>query len=247
MRTKRTFFYVRQDVDTPFFHEEYNPDYCEEVDYAVKQIDSCLSFVGGKVNDKIHYFSLIQTRADHELHKHVTHNLYCEGDLKDSFKESMRYTKQHEIAFALGYSKPDQPQWQSYDVWDFYNFKPDDEVFIDATPKQKIAIKLLDATVAQPNFLYIINFFDYKHNVKHVQVKMLDTDVYFWERFSEEQTQIYPTFREDKITHNTMYNIKQGEKLTRGLTDNQGPNYNSHFVHKYLPDDLHTLKLPVLI
>lgn len=247
MRTKRTFFYIRRDTSTPFFHEEYNTDYCEEVNYAVKQIDGCLSFVQGKVDEKIHYFSLIQTRADHELHKLVTHNLYCEGELKDLFKESMRYTKQQQIAFALGYSKPDQPQWQSYDVWDFYNVKPDDTVFIDATPKQKIAIKLLDATVDHSNFLYIINLFDYKHNVKHVQVKMLDTEPDFWKHFDKKQKQIYPTFNEDKIEYNARHNIQQSVALTRGLVDDQGPYYNSRFVHKYIPNDLHDLKLPVLI
>ena len=247
MRIKRTFFYIRKNTNVPFFHERYNPDYCEEMSEIVKRIDSSLSFESGQVSERIHYFSLFHAHDDHDLFKLVTHNLYYEGDLKESFKESMRYTKKHEIAFALGISKLDHPLHKTYDLWEFCNHKPTAEVFIDATPRQKIALQLFNATVAEPNFLYIINFFDYLHNVKHVQVKMLDVEPDFWEQLFTRQKPLYPTFLEDKREYNSRHNIEQSTTIIKGLTDNQVYNYNTKFVNKYISSDLHNLSLPVLI
>ena len=247
MRIKRTFFYIRKDITTPFYHEAINPNYVNEMRAHVKRIDARLDFMQGMYTDKIHYFSLYHETDDYELFKTVTHNLYYEGELKESFKRSMRYTKDNEIAFALAISKIDHPEPESSTLFEFYNVTPPNVRLIDASPHQKVALQIFNNGVRQPEFYSIINFFDYTHRVKHMQTRYLNVDDTFWKRFGEENREIYPSFMTDKQIYNDTLNIQYESRKIENTPLIDIPYYSSTMVNDFMPDSLKDLKLPIFI
>lgn len=247
MRIKRTFFYVRPNTSVPFYHESANKEYSDIMQYHLKNIDSRLEFRPGILNDRIHYFSIYHPHDDNDLFKKVTHNLYFQGLLKESFKDNMRYTKDKQIAFALGISKIDHPLPKSYHMMEFYNIKPDDKKFIDATIHQKQALHVFNETVLLPQFYFIINFFDYKHNIKHVQTKFVDIQKSFWLRWTKMGEQIHPNMMEEKSKYNLEHNILEGRFVVDPQENIDGNFYTSQRVNQYLPQDLQNLRLPVFI
>lgn len=247
MRIKRTFFYVRKDPSIPFYHEAVNPDYVNEQYDNVKRIDSRLDFVQGVYTDNIHYFSLYHETDDYELFKNVTHNLYYEGELKEAFKRSMRYTKDNEIAFGLGISKIDHPVPASTTLVEFYNVIPPGSQLIDATPHQKKALQVFNNGCRQPEFYFIINFFDYTHRVKHMQTRYISVNDEFWTRLEAENKLLHPNFLEEKKIYNNTLNIKEAYKKTTTTDAEEAKYYSSKMINEFLPDTLQNLQLPIFI
>lgn len=247
MRIKRTFFYVRKDSNTPFYHEAINPDYGNEMLFHVKQIDPRLDFMQGVYTDNIHYFSIYQDTDDYELVKTVTHNFYNTGELKESFKRSMRYTKDNQIAFALAITKIDHPEPKTSSLVEFYNVTPLSGQLIDATPHQKVALKIMNNCICQPEFYSIINFFDYTHRVKHMQTRYLNVDDTFWKRFGQENSAIYPSYMADKQVHNDKLGIQAASRKIENTLISDIPYYSSTMVDDFLPEQLKDFKLPMFI
>jgi hypothetical protein len=247
MITDRKFYYIRPTgVDVPFYHQEMNPSYEEDMLNIVKDIHPDLTFFHGVMNERIEYFILRQPYDDPDLFKTVTHNLYFEGKLKERFKDSMRYTKQKEFAFGLGTNRHGHGEVSEYDLWEGYYVKPSDKKLIDATPHQKQALHVYDLTVVHPCFNYQINFFDYKHNLKYVQARLIGMTKEAYMRFDDECVKIFPSFKDEKNAYNEESGIIHADFFQRHLTNNI-QSFTTTRVNKYLPSDLQDLSLPILI
>lgn len=204
----RLFFFIRKDPSIPFYYETTN--YYEMLKQHLLAIDPEIGFSYGVVNDLIHYYKF--THPSIEEFKAVTQNMYFDGDLKQEFKKCMRYTKDKKIAFALAAVREDYAagpiQRQQY-----YNVKPSDQTFIDATYSQKVALGFYDAIVGMDELVFTINFFDYEHNVKHVETRLVKTpDV--WERVKEANDRTSPNFMVEKHDWNTERGIIEGKSST---------------------------------
>jgi hypothetical protein len=242
---KRTFFYIREDVNTPFYHEEGNKDYVTQMDVYAKAVDPRLEFSSGIISDKIHYFTLIH--PDHDTFKQVTQNLYFNGDLKQEFKQCMRWTKKHKFAFALSASKIDVPVPTHYQLLNYYNIKTDEQNFVDATIMQKWALSIYDLLVGRPELYFTINFFDYTHNVKHVESRCVNVTEVFWRELSEETKKVYPTFMSDKKTYNIENNITHFDEVVPDVESLTADMYDTSIINNLLPTSLQNLQLPIFI
>lgn len=242
MKIQRSFFYIRPvDRPTEFYHE-VNPWYLDAMQQHVKAIDSRLDFSFEKINDTVHRFNLVH--PDHEIFKLVTQNLYFEGNLKLEFKNCMRWTKQNQIAFALSAHQLGIVLPKIYSYEQYYNIKTDETTFIDATPKQKKALKLYDMFVGKPEMIFTINFFDYKHNVKHVVSKAL-ADTKWWDGFIAECAEVYPRFFLDKEHHNHKQGILSYSEVKDNIQDDLAGIYTPQPVQQFLPESLKYLELKI--
>ena len=242
---KRTFFYIRSDTNVPFYHELGNTNYLDDMNRYVQAIDPGLRFEGGIHTDKIHYFCLYH--PDHDTFKTVTQNLYFDGELKQEFKKCMRWTKQNRIAFALSASKLHMDVPDHYELEHYWNIKTDQQTFIDATPLQKQALHIYDQLVSKPETYFTVNFFDYNHNVKHVETRLLNTNKTFWLRFYKDCARLYPTFMQDKHQYNQDQGIEHFDEIVKIDHDDNASVYNTQRINKFLPADLQNLKLPIFI
>lgn len=242
MKLQRSFFYIRPvDHPTEFYHEA-NPWYLDAMQRHVKAINPQLDFNFEIINDNVHRFNLLH--PDHDAFKLVTQNLYFEGDLKQEFKNCMRWTKEKQIAFALSAHQLQIQLPVSYSYEHYYNIKTDQTTFIDATPKQKKALSLYDLLVGKPELIFTINFFDYKHNVKHV-INKTQADLKWWEDFTHECAKVYPRFFLDKEHHNKKQSIISLSEIKSDIRDNKAGIYTPDAVREFLPDSLKYLELKI--
>lgn len=242
MRIQRSFFYIRPVNQPTEFYHEANPWYLDAMQKHAKAVDSRLDFSFEIVNDNIHRFNLVH--PDHDAFKLVTQNLYFEGDLKQEFKNCMRWTKEKQIAFALSAHQLGITLPITYSYEHYYNIKTDQTTFIDATPKQKKALKLYDLLVGKSELIFTINFFDYKHNVKHV-ISKANADKIWWEHFGKECAEIYPRFYLDKEHHNKKQNILSLNEIKDNVQDNLAGIYTPIAVQQFLPDSLRYLEIKI--
>lgn len=242
---KRTFFYIRKNNSVPFYHEAGNSNYAQQMQQHAFDVDPRLVFTPGVYSENIHYFTLYHPNI--ETFKEVTQQLYFNGALKQEFKNCMRWTKQHNIAFALSASKVGMPVPYRYCLEHYYNIKTSDKTFIDATVMQKQALSLYDLGVSLPELYFTVNFFDYEHNVKHVETRYVNTTKLFWGRLKHKANQLYPRFLDDKEQYNLQHNIVHFEEIVPVVESDQADTYVTNYVDQYLPDDLKNLKLPMFL
>lgn len=232
----RIFFFIRKDADTPFYYETTN--YYEKLQEHLKNIDPSIEFSSGVVNDLIHYYKF--SHPSIVEFKKVTQNMYFEGDLKQEFKKCMRYTKDHKIAFGLAAVNADVVADCPIQRLHYYNVKPDDKNFIDATYSQKVALGLYDELVGLDELVFTINFFDYDHNVKHVENRLVDR-LGVWDKLRKAQAETCPHFMEEKNEYNAEHGIKEGKKSERNVYELK--QYKPEEVNEFLPESLQTLAL----
>jgi len=240
----RKFYYIKPNTSSSFYHDQYNPDYVEEMNQLVKEIDNRLSFSHKKLTEKMDCFTLRQQDSDSDLFKRVTQNLYYEGELKQSFKDCMRFTKNNNIAFALATSKSGRGRIEMYDMFDDYAYKPDTAKLIDATPHQKNALKVYDHWVTHPKFYFTINFFDYKHNLKYVQFRFVGMRKHDWETLEHQTHNLFPSFEQEKKQYNAAQGIDYEMFFQRNITTDID-RFTTARVHKYLPAELQQITLPI--
>lgn len=246
MTINRKFYYIRPTPAIKYYHSEFNPDYQQDMNEAVKKIDPSLSFFGGTLNERVDFFVLSQLNNDPELFKEVTHNLYYEGTIKQHFKECMRFTKQYDLAFALATNRTGRSHISHYDMWDGFAVKPLEKKLIDATPHQKQALKVYDLNVVHPNFYFTINFFDYKHNLKYVQMRFVGMRKEDYAALDQQISKTFPTFEQEKKNYNTTHGIEQEDFFERNVATNINQ-FTTTRVNKYLPADLQNFSLPIEI
>jgi hypothetical protein len=242
MKIQRSFFYIRPESNDVLFYHEANNSYVDTMRKHCKQIDSQLEFEFEIVSDQIHRFNLIH--PNHELFKTVTQNLYFDGALKQEFKNCMKWTKANQIAFALSAHKIGMHIPVQYTQDHYYNIKTDAQTFIDATPAQKRALHLYDFLVGKPEMLFTINFFDYKHNVKHVENRLVGVDHQWWKNFFADSTKIYSRFFQDKKRYNQQNNIAHFVEVV-DVINHQAGVYKPVPVVEFLPNSLKNIELSI--
>lgn len=231
----RLFFFIRKDIATPFYHETTN--YFELIRQHLFAIHPGITLSHGVINEKIHYYKFSHPTIDE--FKLVTQNMYFNGDLKQEFKKCMRYTKDHKVAFALSAVRSEIPDGTIQRL-QYYNIKTSDKNFIDATYAQKVALGLYDATVNLEELVFTINFFDYEHNIKQVETRLVNTnDV--WAKLREAQRITCPDFMTEKSEFNAMHNIIEGKSSE--INDRPILEYAPTEVVTYLDDSLKTVVL----
>jgi hypothetical protein len=235
----RIFFFIRKLPETPFYYETTN--YYEKIEEHLKNIDPEIKFSSGKVNDLVHYYKFSHPGITE--FKKVTQQMYFDGDLKQEFKKCMRYTKDNKIAFALAAVNEDVLAGPIQRLH-YYNVKPNDKQFIDATYSQKVALGLYDKLVGLDELVFTINFFDYDHNVKHVENRLVDLPG-VWDNLRKAQAETCPLFMEEKNEYNAEHGITEGKKSERNVYGLK--QYTPEEVNEFLPEDLQTLVLDLAL
>lgn len=231
----RIFYFIRKTPVTPFYYE--TTDYYDKLQQHLHVIDPAIEFSYGVIDELVHYYKFSHPGITE--FKKITQNMYFDGDLKQEFKKCMRYTKDNKIAFGLAAVNKNILEGPIQRLH-YYNVKPDDKNFIDATYSQKIALGLYDELVGLDELVFTINFFDYDHNVKHVENRLVDLPG-VWDKLRKAQAETCPHFMDEKNEYNAEHGIKEGKKSER----NEYPltQYTPEEVDEFLEPGLQAIKL----
>jgi hypothetical protein len=248
-RIKRTCFFIREDVNTPFYHEEGNVDFQAQMEAHVKAVDPNSEFVGGVISDRIHYFSWIN--PDYESFKLMSEHIYFSGDVKNLFKECMKWTKKYRIAFGFITTKLDYPKPDEYGLIYYYNIKKDDQNFIDATPAQKESLRGWIYLVSVPEVYSSLTLFDYTHNVKFTEDRFvnvpMDPQGFYQKNYNDACLRIYPNYFVDKKKYNEEHNISEFSNAILNVHSDKADIFSTQYVNEHLPESLQNLELPMFI
>lgn len=242
---KRQFFFIRKDLSTPFYHETV--DYFERMKEHLYKIDPEITSSNGKVNDYIHYHVIYHPTPD-QFAK-ITDALYFGEiygtDLKNEFKGCMKHTKINKIAFALSATNitDDVLDGDTHRI-SYYYTKRSDQRFVDATEHHKPTIPLLDAIASMEELVFNINFFDYDHNSKHSETRLVRTPT-VWNNLRKKQSVACPDF----YTAKDKYNHENGIQSGKVSEINTSPKwiYNPTEIREKIDSDLHNINLDLRV
>lgn len=175
---QKTLFYIAQTPVTRF-HFDQDPTWCDRFQTECRNLSRQNQVHYGQLSSKIRYVAILfKSLADEALFSQA---FYISGAVKNIFKESMRYSKTHRIAFSMtnihlgrleDYSRPfDGFRVVSCDI------KPHrDTKFFDALPEKKRAVPLLKDIFAYSKTLSCSGYYGFEDEFKHVQTQYVSTD-----------------------------------------------------------------------
>jgi hypothetical protein len=97
-KMKRSMIFIRPSKDVPF-HVDVDPTWIDRMKEATKEFTEDCMMTHGTYNDDVFYCSF--WLREFEDYSRMTDCLYDKGQIKEVFKDSMRYTKKNGMAFAM--------------------------------------------------------------------------------------------------------------------------------------------------
>jgi hypothetical protein len=164
---KRSQIYIRQNTNIPF-HTEVDKTWIDRIKETTKEFsDDCK--VTMEYIDDIYLRVNFWLPEEDDYHR-MSNCLYARGQLKEVFKDAMRYTKLNGIAFAM-------PSWHLHKrsntgiyhkVW-YTNKKmsSDAKFFEESRDTLDARMRVLKAYMSLEDCVMNCAVYDYSHTVKH--------------------------------------------------------------------------------
>lgn len=170
------FIYVRKDESVPF-HNEVDTHWTEKVVEATKLFnDRCLVTCDYPQKNILRYTWHLEV---HDDYKTMVDNIYIKGSLKEVFKDSMRHTKNYNIAFSMNYrwlnKRNDNNKY--YKEWYTNKKMQPDSKFIeeDKSTIQDRMIALKEYT-GLTDIIMVSSTYNYEHTTKYAYFLYLKRD-----------------------------------------------------------------------